>query len=339
MKLSEICEILKAELYFPKGNHGEIEISQILPIDQAKTGSITFVANSNYLKYISSSKASAIILADKSDECEIPQLIHKNPYVAFAKLAQLFFKSTRKAVGISEHAMIAADVELGKDVNIYPFVYISDGCKIGDGVELMPGVCLMENVEIGAATIIYPNATIYHETKIGKNCIIHGGAVIGGDGFGFAPGEAGIEKIPQVGVVVIRDNVEVGSTSTIDRAAMGQTLIKSGCKLDSRVQIGHNVELGENCMFSAYSGVAGSSKVGSGVIVGGHSGINGHIEVCDGARFGGMTGVVETVEKPGDYVGFPARPARQWHRDMAYIQRLKDWEKRIRDLEEKLADK
>jgi len=338
MRLSELAEIIGAKVVYPEGGSSEVDtaITAVAPIEVAKEGEVTFVSNPEYAKYVAQTHASAVIVKELHESCKIPMLLHDNPYFAFAKTAHLFYRPHRGPHGVSEHAFIASDATLGDDVTIYPHAFIGSRAKLGNQVVVMPGVSIGDDVEIGDNTILYSNVVIYHDCKIGDHCIIHSGTVIGADGFGYAVGEGEIVKIPQVGNVVIGDHVEMGAMCSIDRAAMGSTVIKSGTKLDNKVQVGHNVEVGENCMLSAFSGLAGSCKLGDWVIMGGHSGVNGHTEVCSGARIGAMTGVVKSIEEPGEYIGFPAIKARDWRRKQVYLKKITQHEERLKALEDKL---
>ncbi len=336
MKLSELAGIIGAKLVMPDGySQGDDNVvTAVAPIEVAKDGEVTFVSNPEYTKYLSRTNATAVIVKEPHESCKTPMLIHDNPYFAFAKTAHLFYRPHRGPRGVSDQAFIASDATIGDDVTVYPHVFIGSRAKIGNQVVLMPGVSIGDDVEIGDNTIIYSNVVVYYECKIGSHCIIHAGSIIGADGFGYAVGEGEIVKIPQVGNVVLGDHVELGAMCSIDRAAMGSTLIKSGSKLDNKVQVGHNVEVGENCMLSAFVGLAGSCKLGNWVIMGGHSGVNGHIDVCDGAKIGAMTGVVKGIEEPGEYIGFPAVKARDWRRQQVHFKKLSTHEDRIKALED-----
>ncbi len=340
MQLVELAKLVRAEVVWPEGEpQAELSISRIAPIAEAQGGELTFISNPEYAKHLATTKASAVIVASAVVGCKIPQLVHRNPYWAFAKLATFFHREPRGFTGVSEQAYVAPDAVIGKDVTVYPHCYVGPGVKLGARVTLHAGVSIGADCIIGDDVTIYANAVLYHGTKLGARVIVHGGAVIGSDGFGFAPGEGEIAKIPQVGHVEIEEDVEVGALATIDRAAMGVTQIKRGTKLDSKVHVGHNVEVGEHCMLSAFTGISGSAKIGNWVLMGGHSGINGHITIADKTKVGAMTGVVKDTEAGETYMGFPALPASQWRRQQVYFGRLADYDKRLRELEAKLAAK
>jgi UDP-3-O-[3-hydroxymyristoyl] glucosamine N-acyltransferase len=334
MNISDIAKLINAEIVAPDAAlSANVEIIRLAPIDKAGAGDLTFLANPQYAKFAASTKASALIVSKPLDLPHVVQLIHAEPYACFAKVAQRYHKAPQPEAGISPAASIHKEARIGSSVCIAAGVHIDADAVIGDHVVLYPGVVIGRGVRVGSHTIIHPNVVIYYDCIVGSHCIIHAGSVIGSDGFGYAVTKEETIKIPQVGNVVIGDDVEIGGLCTIDRAAMGSTKIGRGTKLDSRVQIAHNCEVGERCMFSAFSGMAGSSKVGDRVTLGGYAGIGGHTQVASDSIIGAMTGVVTSIEKSGSYVGFPAVPAMQWRRQQVYIQRLGEFEKRIRELE------
>jgi UDP-3-O-[3-hydroxymyristoyl] glucosamine N-acyltransferase len=339
MKLTDIATAIGAELKSPAGapNGSELTITRISPIDIAMSGELTFLANDAYDKFLQDTRASAVILKDFREDLKIPQLIHPKPYVGFAKAAHLFVKSERGQIGIHEAAHISSKAKIGKNLTAYPFCYVGDGAVIGDNVVLYPGVFVGEKTEIGDDSILFANVVVNERCKLGKKVILHAGTVIGADGFGFAPDAAGILKVPQLGDVVIEDDVEIGALSTVDRAALGTTLIKKNAKLDDHVHIAHNVEVGESCLFAAFVGIAGSSKIGDHVMMGGHSGVSGHLKVPSKSSIGAMSGVVNEIDESGAYFGFPAQPSMQWRRQLVYVKRLAEYEKRIAALEKKLG--
>lgn len=338
MRLQELANFLDAELYFPDNFTGDknVEIGRVRPITDAKAGDITFVSNPDYSKFIPTAKASVIILNERNSSTSAAQLIHKNPYFAFAKVAQLFHMPHRGPTGISEHAFIADNAKIGETVTVYPFAFIGSGAVIDDDVTIYPGVYIGDHAHIGEGTVIHPNCYVGHNIEIGKKCILHAGTVLGADGFGFATDGGKVVKIPQIGTVIVEDEVEMGGCCTVDRAAMGETRIKKATKFDSKVHIGHNVEVGERCMLSALTGIAGSTIIGNDVMFGGHSGASGHLHIQDGVRVGAMTGVIRETQPGETYLGFPGTPAKEWKRQLVHIKRLTQYEKRIKDLEKKL---
>jgi len=337
MQLRDIAQHIDATLVVPQGANSEIAITGVAPVQDARTGQLTFVSNPEYLRFVATTGASAIILGNSNETLTIPQLVARNPYLAFARAAQLFAPKPRESGVISPAAHVAVSARIGHQVTAYPTVVIAEGAVIGDRVTLYPGVFVGRNAVIGDDTVAYPNTVIMDSCVIGKRVILHAGTVIGADGFGFAVGEGSIHKIPQVGIVVIEDDVELGAACTVDRAAMGETRIKRGTKFDSKVHIGHNALIGEHCLFAAHTAVAGSAKVGNWVMAGGHSGIAGHLSVGDGAQIGAMTGVIKDAKAKETYLGFPAIPAREWRRQQVHLKRLADYEKRIKMLEQRLG--
>ncbi|NRA64105.1 MAG: UDP-3-O-(3-hydroxymyristoyl)glucosamine N-acyltransferase [Pseudobacteriovorax sp.] len=333
MRVTEIAEVLNMELVAPKSTNWDVVIESVAPIDQANPGTITFVTNAKYAEYLQQSQASAVICQNPIEDLNIPQLLHKNPHLGFAKVASLFHRADHGPVGVSKQANIADSATLGENLTIYPFVVISEHAEIGADVVIYPGVFIGPKAKVGSGTVLHPNVFVGERCIVGRNNIIHASTVIGADGFGFTPDGDSIFKIPQTGIVEIGDNVELGGACTLDRATMGATKIGDGCKFDSKVHIGHNAETGSHTMMSAHTSLAGSAKVGNWVLIGGHSAVSGHIEVGDRMKIGAMTGVIKSFKKEQTLVGFPAVPAMQWRRAHVHVQKISEYEKRIRKLE------
>ena len=293
-------------------------------IEEGKEGAITFLSNPKYTHYIYDTKAS-IVLINEDVELESPvstTLIRvANAYECVAKLMQMYAASLPKKTGIDSLAFISKSAEIGKDVYIGPFCYVGDGVKIGDG------------------SMIYPHVTIYDGCKIGKNVTIHAGAVIGADGFGFAPNQEGYDKIPQMGIVVIEDNVEIGANTCVDRSTMGQTIIHQGVKLDNLIQVAHNCEIGENTVMSAQVGMAGSTKIGAWCMVGGQAGFAGHIQVADKTMVGAQCGVISNTKGNGEnLIGSPAMDPKDFFKAKALYRRLPDMYKEISALRKEIEE-
>ena len=293
-------------------------------IEEGKEGAITFLSNPKYTHYIYDTKAS-IVLINEDVELEGPvstTLIRvANAYECVAKLMQMYAASLPKKTGIDSLAFISKSAEIGKDVYIGPFCYVGDGVKIGDG------------------SMIYPHVTIYDGCKIGKNVTIHAGAVIGADGFGFAPNQEGYDKIPQMGIVVIEDNVEIGANTCVDRSTMGQTIIHQGVKLDNLIQVAHNCEIGENTVMSAQVGMAGSTKIGAWCMVGGQAGFAGHIQVADKTMVGAQCGVISNTKGNGEnLIGSPAMDPKDFFKAKALYRRLPDMYKEISALRKEIEE-
>ncbi len=299
-------------------------VSTFAKIEEGKEGSITFLSNPKYTPYIYETKAS-IVLINEDVQLEKPvsaTLIRvKNAYECVAKLLQMYAASLPKKTGIHPLAFVSESAEIGKDVYIGPFTFVGEGVKIGDG------------------SIINPNVTIYDGCQIGKNVTIHAGSVIGADGFGFAPNTEGYEKIPQLGIVIIEDNVEIGANTCVDRSTMGQTVIHKGVKLDNLIQVAHNCEIGENTVMSAQVGMAGSTKIGSWCMVGGQAGFAGHIHVADKTMVGAQCGVINNTKGNGEnLIGSPAMDPKDFFKAKALYRRLPDMYKEISALRKEIEE-
>ena len=291
-------------------------------IEEGQEGAITFLSNPKYTQYIYDTKAT-IVLVNEDLELECPvscTLIRvKNAYECVAKLMQMYAQSLPKKTGVDSLAFVAPSAQIGKDVYIGPFAVIGDGVKIGDG------------------TRIFPNVTIYDGCQIGNNVTIHAGAVIGADGFGFAPNQEGYEKIPQLGVVIIEDDVEIGANTCVDRSTMGQTIIHKGVKLDNLIQVAHNCEIGENTVMSAQVGMAGSTKIGAWCMVGGQAGFSGHIHVADRTMVGAQCGVIGNTKGDGEtLIGSPAVNPKMYFKARALDAKLPDMYRQIAQLQREL---
>ena len=300
------------------------KIHTFAKIEEGKEGTITFLSNPKYTHFIYETKAS-IVLINNDVELEHPvsaTLIRvPNAYECVAKLMQMYAASLPKKKGIDPLAFVSKTAEIGKDVYIGPFTYVGEGVKIGDG-------CL-----------IYPHVTIYDGCKIGNNVTIHAGAVIGADGFGFAPNQEGYDKIPQMGIVVIEDNVEIGANTCVDRSTMGQTVLHKGVKLDNLIQVAHNCEIGENTVMSAQAGMAGSTKIGAWCMVGGQAGFSGHITIADKTFVGAQSGVISNTKGNGEQlIGAPAINPKVFFKARALDAKLPDMYRQIAQLQRELDE-
>ena len=323
---------------------GNITIKGVASIKDAKPGEITFLSNPKYRRFIYETNASALITAEEVEGFKGSLLLHPNPYLAFAKLLGLFHEVREGEKGMSPLAFISPSALIGKGVSIYPFVYVGEGARIGEGVRLYPGVFVGDRVTIGDYSLIYSNVSIREDCVIGKRVIIHCGAVIGSDGFGYAREGDGYFKIPQVGNVVIEDDVEIGANVTIDRATLGTTLIKRGVKIDNLVQVGHNVVLGEDSILVAQVGISGSVQIGRGVVLGGQVGVAGHLTIGDGTVVGGQSGVTKDIPPHQTVSGLPCVPHEKWLKaQMSFLKLptirkgLSALEKRVKRIEERLG--
>jgi len=308
-------------------------------IEEAKNGQLAFLANPKYEDFLYSTEATIIIInASQALKNKIPATLIRVPdaYSAFAQLLSAYQEmKSQQMKGIQEPSHISPSAKLGKDVFVGAFSYIGDNVEIGDNVKIYPQVFIGDNVKIGNNCVLHPGVKMYHGCTAGKNVTIHGGTVIGSDGFGFAPQSDGTyKKVPQIGNVVIEDNVEIGSNSTIDRATIGSTVIHSGAKLDNLIQIAHNVEIGSYTVIAAQAGVSGSTKIGNKVMIGGQAGIVGHITIADGSRINAQSGVSKSIKQPNHAVtGSPAFEYAAALRSQAVSRNLPELEKRIAELE------
>ncbi|MBQ9229580.1 MAG: UDP-3-O-(3-hydroxymyristoyl)glucosamine N-acyltransferase [Prevotella sp.] len=293
-------------------------------IEEGKEGAITFLSNPKYTHFIYDTKASVVLV---NDDVELEKPVSAtlirvpNAYECVAKLMQMYAATLPKKTGVDPLAFISKTAEIGKDVYIGPFTYVGDGVKIGDG------------------SMIYPHVTIYDGCQIGKNVTIHAGAVIGADGFGFAPNQEGYDKIPQMGIVVIEDNVEIGANTCVDRSTMGQTIIHKGVKLDNLIQVAHNCEIGENTVMSAQVGMAGSTKIGAWCMVGGQAGFSGHITIADKTFVGAQSGVISNTKGNGEQlIGAPAIDPKVFFKAQAVMKRLPDMYRELGALRKELEE-
>lgn len=309
-------------------------------IEEAKTGQLAFLANPKYEDFLYSTHASVIIV-NQHQQLKQPikaTLIRvADAYSSFATLLDKYQQiRTQQLTGIQQPVYIDPSAKTGDNIFIGAFAYLGEKVVVGDGSKIFPGVYLGNNVIIGNNTILYPGVKIYHDCVIGSNVVIHAGTVIGSDGFGYAPQQDGsLKKVPQIGNVVIEDGVEIGANTTIDRATIGSTLIRSGAKLDNLLQIAHNVEIGNNSVIAAQSGVSGSTKIGKNVMIGGQAGIVGHIQIADGSKINAQSGVSKSIKIPNSAVtGSPAYDYTAALRSQAISRNLPQLEKRIKDLED-----
>ena len=316
----------------------EAEVVDVSKIEEGKPGTLSFLANPKYEKYIYST-GSTIIIVNEEFKPEKPvqtTLIRvKNAYESFAALLDLYEQGKPRKTGISKLASIDETASLGKDLYVGDFTVLSPGAEVGDAVLLYPQVYVGDNVKIGTGTIIYPGVKVYAGTEIGKHCVIHAGAIIGADGFGFAPNqENNYKKVPQVGKVILEDHVEVGANTTIDRATMGATIIRKGVKLDNLVMIAHNVDVGENTIMAGQTGIAGSSKIGKNCMFGGQVGLIGHLTIADGVKIAAQSGVTKDVKNEGEVLqGSAAFSFGPYQRSYLLFRKLPELRNQIIELE------
>lgn len=332
MNLKKIVELVGGEV---KGDDS-LEIKGVAGLERAAEGEITFVAEKKYFAGLQTSKASAVFV---KEECETEKVlvIHPNPQLAFAKLMAHFYPEPRPEPGIDSHAVIGKNAALGKDVTLYPFVYLGNNVTVGDGSVLFPGAVIGDDCKIGKETILYPNVTLYRNTVVGNHVILHAGVVLGADGFGYAADEKGrYVKIPQVGRVTVEDDVEIGANTCIDRATQGATIIKEGTKIDNLVQVAHNCEVGEHSILVSQVGMAGSCKLGRHVILAGQVGLADHVTLGDNVIIAAKSATSQDIESPGMYGGIPAIPAMSWKKYLAILPKLPELSRKIKKLEKRL---
>lgn len=321
--------------------HGDeqCEIGSIATLNTAQVGQIAFLANSKYSAQLATTNASAVIISNKElENCRSNALVMDNPYMGYALVAQLLDTTPKPANSIHPSAIVDESAVLGDNVTIGANAVIEADVSIANNVSIGAGCFIGIAARIGAHSTIWPNVSIYHRVEVGENCAIHANTVVGSDGFGYANDKGKWLKIPQLGTVVIGNHVEIGASTTIDRGALENTVIKDGVILDNQIQIAHNVEVGENTAIAACSVIAGSTKVGKNCVIAGLVGINGHIEVGDGCVFTGMTMVTKSIDKPGVYSsGMPSQPNKEWHKNNARIRKLEALTKRVANVEKEIA--
>lgn len=319
---NQIAEILEGEIVGDKN----VEVFKLAKIEEGEEGSLTFLSNPKYTNYIYGTKASiAIVNRDFVPEKEIEATLIKvdDAYKAFSKLLEFYNQVKLNKKGIEQPTFISESAKLGKNLYLGAFSYVSNNVKLGDNVKIYPNVYIGDNVEIGSNTTIFAGAKIYSETIIGENCSIHSGAIIGADGFGFVPNTDGVySKIPQIGNVIIEDNVDIGAATTIDRATLGSTFIRKGVKLDNQIQVAHNVEIGKNTVIAAQTGIAGSTKIGENCKIGGQVGIVGHITIGNNVRIQAQSGIGKNINDNEVIQGTPAIAYNDFNKSYVYFKKL-----------------
>lgn len=316
----------------------QVKVNRLAKIEEGAPGALSFLANPKYLPFIYTTLSSIVLVqnefvADQPLECTLIRL--DDPYSALAKILEVYDKTPQAQTVISPLSSISKSAKIGENVYVGDFSVLSDNVVIGDNVRIYPNCYLGENAIIGANTTIYPGVIIYYDSEIGSYCTIHGGSVVGADGFGFAPqSDNNYKKVAQIGNVIIEDNVEIGANTTIDRATLGSTIIRKGVKLDNLIQIAHNVEIGENTVIAAQSGIAGSTKIGKNCMIGGQVAISGHISIADDVKIGGKAGIAHNITKAGSVLlGSPALEVGRFRRVIAIFNNLDKLYSRIGDLE------
>lgn len=335
MKLKEIAERLECRL---EGD-GEIEIKRVAAIEDASAGDLTFFTNPKYARELRTTKASAIILSEKAEPVPCAMLRVQHPYLAFAKAVSLFAVDDRPAAGIHPLASVAASAAVAEDASIGPFTVVGDGARIGSRTIVHSNVAIGNGAQVGADCVVHSRVSIRERVQIGDRVIVQDGAVIGSDGFGFAARPDGThQKIPQVGGVVIEDDVEIGANAAIDRPAVGETRVGAGSKIDNLVQVAHGVTIGRNVLLAAQVGIAGSTTIEDAVTLAGQVGVSGHITIGKGTIATAQTGIPNSVDAGSFISGYPAIDNRDWLKSSAVFRKLPELRKAIADLEARLAE-
>ena len=316
------------------------KVSDVGPIESAHEGQLSFLCDAKYLPLLSKTGASVVLMTDSiafEGETNATLIRVENARAAMGQLLALVAKAMNPAKqGIEQPCFVSEGVTIPEDAYIGAFAYIGKNVQLGKGVQIYPHTYIGDNVKIGDNTILYSGVKVYYNCVIGKDCILHAGVVIGSDGFGFEPDANGVnQKLPQIGNVIIEDDVEIGANTTVDRAMMGSTIIRRNAKLDNLVQVAHNVEIGESTFMCAQVGVAGSTKVGGHCILAGQVGVAGHITIADNCIFGAQSGIANNVKKSGMYQGSPAIDAMNWRRSSVGFKQLPDLMKKIQELEKR----
>ena len=335
---AQIAGILEGEV---EGNP-EVEVSKLSKIEEGIPESLSFLSNPKYTQYIYTTKASAVIV-DKNfkaeNEINTTLIRVDDAYKSFSKLLEYYNQVKMNKTGIEQPVFISESANYGKNIYIGAFAYISDNVKIGDNVKIYPNVYIGDNVIIANNVTLFSGAKIYSDTQIGDNCVIHSSAILGADGFGFSPNEKGeFIKVPQTGNVIIEDNVDIGAATSIDRATLGSTIIRKGVKLDNQIQIAHNVEIGENTVIAAQTGIAGSTKIGENCMIGGQVGIAGHLSIGNNVRIQAQSGIGRNVKDNETLQGSPAFTYNDYNKSYVHFKNLPKIIHRLTTIEKNITD-
>lgn len=339
MKLKDLADRLEGRV----SGDPETTITGVSGVKESERGDITYLADKKRVEDIFSTRASAVIVSENirdalkhKEDFRVALVVVDNPQFAFAKALEIFYGRPFSPSGVSEKALIGSNVLFGDDVSIFPFAHVCDNVVLGERVTISTGAYIGEGASIGNDTYIHPNSTILKNVKIGEKVIIHSGTVIGSDGFGYVMDKGTHYKIPQVGGVIIEDNVEIGANVTIDRATVGNTIIGSGTKIDNLVQIAHNVKIGKNCIIVSQVGISGSVEIGDGVILAGQVGVRDHVKIGSRSMAGAQSGIGADIPEGQIFSGSPAIPHKTWLRAQNIYARLPEYIKRLQQIERKL---
>jgi len=331
---AELADHLGAEMI---GN-AERQVVGVRPLDTAGPEHLSFLHNRRYVEQAARSSAGVVLVEDPADLPGRDLLVTPQPYLALARALELLHPAPHPVLGVHSSAVVAPDVVMGRGVSIGPHVSVARGSEIGDGVVIGAGCVLGREVTVGRETLLHPRVVVEDRCRVGEGCVLHAGAVIGSDGFGFATVDGVHHKVPQVGIVVIEDKVELGANVCVDRAALGVTRIGRGTKVDNLVQIGHNVDIGEGTILVAQVGLAGSARLGHHVVMAGQSGVAGHLEIGDRVTVGAKSAVYKDVPDGAFVTGIPAQPHREWLRSNANLRRIEMMRQQLRQLEREVAE-
>jgi UDP-3-O-[3-hydroxymyristoyl] glucosamine N-acyltransferase len=334
IRLADLATRLGAEAV----GDGDLQIRGIRPLDTAGADHLSFLHNQKYVGQALESNAGAILVADASSLPGRNLLVCPEPYLALAHALELFYPIERPQAGIHPTAVVADDVRVGEGASVGPLAVVGSGSRIGDRAVVGPGCILGSDVEIGEDSLLHPRVVVEDRCTVGARCILHSGAVVGADGFGFATVEGAHHKVPQVGIVVLEDDVELGANVCVDRAALGETRIGRGTKVDNLVQIAHNVSVGEHCLLVAQTGISGSCKIGHHTVFAGQSGCSGHLTIGNGVVLAARAVAIKDVPDGVTLSGHPGRPHREWLKANANLQRLEGLRQRVKELEGRIAD-
>ncbi len=334
-KLGDIVKQLGGELI----GDSNVHIHQVATLESARTTDITFVSHSRYLTQLSQTRAGAVILSPEARAASsLPRIICANPYAYYARVSALLNPPAAVKPGVHKSAVVDKTARVAKSASIGACAVIGKDARIADQAIIGPGCFIGDEASIGMGTRVHANVTVYHECLIGAHCIVHSGVVVGADGFGIAREDGVWKKIPQIGRVVIGDDVEIGANTTIDRGALDDTVIENGVKLDNQIQIAHNVRIGANTAIAACVGIAGSAKIGRNCALGGAAMIYGHITIADNVNISAGTLIMKSLDQPGTYTGvYPFSSHRRWLKNAAHLRQLDDLVKRVRELEDRLG--
>ncbi|QOX80632.1 UDP-3-O-(3-hydroxymyristoyl)glucosamine N-acyltransferase [Trichlorobacter lovleyi] len=337
MMLTKTLQELADHLGGTVRGDGTIKINGLAPLEGATPDKITFLANPKYAAKVAETRAGGVLMAPGGESYGRNVIELANPYLGFAKLLKLFYTQPHPALGVLPEAVIGTNVVLGEGISIYPGAVVGNNVSIGDRVVIYPGAVIYDGVVIGDECVIHANAVVRERCRLGKRCKLQPGAVVGSDGFGYAPDGPSYYPIPQIGIVVLEDDVEIGANAAVDRAALEVTLIRRGTKLDNLVQVAHNCQIGEDCMIVSQVGIAGSSKIGNHVTLAGQVGVVGHVSIGDNVIVGAQAGVPGSLEGNAYYSGSPAMPHKEWLKTMGTLPKLPEMRKKMNEYEKRLA--